>query len=333
MARVLIAGAGALGSVFGGFLKLAGYDVALLGRGPHLDAIRSAGLRVDGIWGEYHAQGFTLATAPATLAGSFDAILITVKSYDTAAMVEAVAAHLAPDGVMISLQNGLGNVEVLIDRVGSERTVGGRVIFGSVIDAPGHVRVTVFAEPVLLGAWPLQAPGSKGVGYAPLAQDQAQVWAERFDRAGVPTRYSTDVHSALWGKVLYNAALNPLGALLGVHYGALMEDMETRAIMDRVIDEAYAVAVAEGARLPWGSADEYRAVFYDRLVPATYDHRSSMLQDLERGRRTEVDAINGAVWKHAMTHGMVAPANELLTRLVHARAALRKESGDGRSDQ
>lgn len=333
MARVLIAGAGALGSVFGGFLKLAGHEVALLGRGPHLDAIRSTGLRIDGIWGDYHAEGFTLATAPTTLAGTFDAILITVKSYDTAAIVEAVAAHLAPDGVMISLQNGLGNVELLIDRVGSERTVGGRVIFGSVIDAPGRVRVTVFAEPVLLGAWPLQAPGPRGVGYAPLAQDQAQVWAERFDHAGVPTRYSTDVHAALWGKVLYNAALNPLGALLGVHYGALMEDTETRAIMDRVIDEAYAVAVSEGARLPWGAADEYRAVFYDRLVPATYDHRSSMLQDLERGRRTEIDAINGAVWKRAVTHGMVAPANELLTRLVHARAALRKESGNGRSDQ
>src|SRR6185436_8503090 len=149
-----------------------------------------------------------------------------------------------------------------------------------------------------------------------LAQQRARAWAERFDRAGIPTQYSDDVHAALWGKVLYNAALNPVGALLGLHYGALMENPETRAIMDRVIDEAHAVALAEGARLPWETPAEYRSVFYERLVPSTYHHRSSMLQDLELGRRTEIDAINGAVWKRGAARGMVTPANELLTRLL-----------------
>lgn len=332
MARILVAGAGALGSVFGGFLKLAGHDVALLGRAAHLQAIGAAGLLIDGLWGEHRVRGFERATSASALGGTFDAILITVKSFDTAAMVAAVAGHLAADGTMISLQNGLGNVEVLLDHAGAERTVAGRVIFGSEVVASGHVRVTVFAEPVLLGAWPLPAAGG-GVRQAGAAQERARLWAARFDCAGVPSRYDNDVHAALWGKVLYNAALNPLGALLGVHYGALMEDENTRAIMDRVIDEAYAVAVAEGARLPWQSAEEYRTVFYGRLVPSTYDHRSSMLQDFEAGRRTEIDAINGAVWKRAVLHGMVAPANELLARLVHARSALRRELRNERPHQ
>jgi 2-dehydropantoate 2-reductase len=328
MARVLIAGAGALGSVFGGFLRIAGDEVTLLGRPTHLEAVRSEGLRIDGLWGEHRAADFELATAVDELSGRFDAILVTVKSFDTAAVVARAVSFLAPDGVMISLQNGLGNVEALLGQAGPERTVGGRVIFGAQIGQPGCVTVTVFAEPVLLGAWPIDVAGH-GHECSPISEGRARDWAQRFDGAGVPTEFCADVHAALWGKVLYNAALNPLGALLGVHYGALMENPETRAAMDRVIDEAHAVALAEGARLPWATAADYRAVFYQRLVPATYDHRSSMLQDLERGRRTEVDAINGAVWKRGAARGMVTPANELLTRLVNARSSLERERKDG----
>src|SRR5262249_53879596 len=121
----------------------------------------------------------------------------------------------------------------------------------------------------------------------------------------------------LWAKVFYNAALNPLGALLGLHYGALPESAHSRALMDGVIDEAFDVARAEGVSLPWSSAGGYRDEFYGRLVPATYDHRSSMLQDLERGRRTEIDAINGAVWRRGAEHGIKTPVNAALTQLIH----------------
>ncbi|MFI5364109.1 MAG: ketopantoate reductase family protein [Candidatus Binatia bacterium] len=312
MRAILVAGAGALGSVFGGFLQRAGHAVTLLGRGAHLDAIAADGLHVEGLWGTHQVTGFQLLTSAAELHGAFDAILVTVKSYDTRAMATAVAPVLATHGVAISLQNGLGNLEALAEHVGAQRVLGGRVIFGAEITAPGHVRVTVYADQVLLGAYrrDLAAAG------------QARLWAERFAAAGIPTAYCDDVAAALWGKVLYNAALNPLGALLGVHYGVLSEDANTRAIMDAVIDEAFTVAVAESVALPWPSAAAYRAEFYQRLVPSTFDHRSSMLQDLERGRRTEIDAINGEVWKRGTAHGIVTPVNALLTRLVHAREAL-----------
>jgi 2-dehydropantoate 2-reductase len=143
--------------------------------------------------------------------------------------------------------------------------------------------------------------------------------------AGIPADVMDDIAAALWGKVLYNTALNPLSALLGVHYGALGDNPHTRAIMNTVIAETFAVATAEGICLLWSSAVEYEAAFYGRLVPITFHHRSSMLQDLERGRTTEIDAINGEVWKRGAAHGIVTPVNELLTRLVHAREALRRQ--------
>jgi 2-dehydropantoate 2-reductase len=285
--------------------------VTLLGRETHLEAIRHEGLRIDGIWGEHHATGFECATRAEALRGPFEVALVCVKSYDTAAVAEAIAPHLAADSLVVSLQNGLGNVEALEERLGAARVLGARVIFGAVVTAPGRARVTVYAEPVLLGPWHA-APGDR-------RRDLARDWAERLSSCGIPSEATDSLPAALWAKVFYNAALNPLGALLGLHYGALAERPETRAAMDRIIDEAFAVAVAEGVALPWPDAAAYRDVFYERLVPSTYDHRSSMLQDLERGRPTEIDAINGAVWHRGAARGMGTPYNETLTRLVHSR--------------
>lgn len=309
--RILIAGAGALGSVYGCFLRRAGYAVSLLGRSAHLDAVAAAGLHIEGLWGEHHASGFALLTDATRAADSFDAILISVKTYDTGTVARAVAPLLARDGVAISLQNGLGNVEQIAEQVGWERTLAARVIFGAEQVAPGRVRVTVYADPVLIGVWHDR--------HGPHLEWAARTWAERLAAAAIPAAYCADIKAALWGKVLYNAALNPLSALLGVHYGALADDADTRAIMDAVFDEIYAVAAAEGVRLPSPSATAYRAEFYGRLVPSTCNHRSSMLQDLERGRRTEIDAINGEVSRRGRTHSIATPVNDVLTHLVHAR--------------
>jgi 2-dehydropantoate 2-reductase len=314
--RILIAGAGALGSVFGGFLRRAGLDVTLLGRPPHLEAIARAGLTLDGIWGTHHVDGFGIASDAATLHGPFDAVLVPVKAYDTRAMAETIAPLLTATGVAVSLQNGLGNVETLEAAVGAERVLGARVIFGATIPAPGCARVTVFADPTAIGAL---APHR-----FPARNAAAQRWAEIINAAGVPAVFTDRLAALLWAKVFYNAALNPLGAMLRLHYGALPADDDARGIMDVVIDEAFAVARAEDMPLSWPSAAAYRDEFYGRLVPATADHRSSMLQDLERGRRTEVDAINGAVWRRGAARGISTPVNEVMTRLIHVLEARRR---------
>ncbi|HJQ84371.1 MAG TPA: ketopantoate reductase family protein [Candidatus Binatia bacterium] len=310
--RILIAGAGALGSVVGGLLAAAGWRVTLLGRRPHLEAVRAHGLTIDGLFGTHRVRGLALATAPNELAGPYTAILLTVKAYDTAAVAAAVASHLAPDGFLVSLQNGLGNLEAAARAVGAERVLGGRVIFGAELVESGSVRVTVFADPVLVGS---PEPSD------PVRAAAAARWATRLAAAGVPAETTDDVLAALWAKVFYNAALNPLGALLGLRYGELPEHRDTRAIMDTVIDEAFAVARAEDVALRWPDAGAYRDEFYRRLVPSTAEHRSSMLQDIERGRPTEIDAINGEVAARGARHGLPAPVNATLTRLIRARAA------------
>ncbi|HZP42520.1 MAG TPA: 2-dehydropantoate 2-reductase [Candidatus Binatia bacterium] len=308
--RILVAGAGALGSVVGGLLFAAGRAVTLLGRRAHLDAVRCDGLLVDGLFGTRRIAGIACATDVRELRGRFDAILLTVKAYDTAPMAAAVADRLADDGVLVSMQNGLGNVEAASAAVGASRLLAARVIFGAEILAPGHTRVTVMADPVLVGS-----PDPGDARRVALARELATM----LDAAGVPARATGDIATALWTKVLYNAALNPLGALLDTTYGALAANADTRAVMDAIIEEAFAVARAAGVTLPWATAAAYREEFYGRLVPSTAGHRSSMLQDLRRGRRTEIDAINGWVAARGEALGVPTPANALLTRIVRAR--------------
>ncbi len=126
--------------------------MTLLGRPAHLAAIRDHGLVVSGLFGDPHVSGFTLVLDGARLVGRFGSVLLTLKSFDTATIAALVAPHVAPDGVVISLQNGLGNVEEVTRRIGPDKVLGGRVIFAATVPAPGHVHVTVYAEPVMLGS-------------------------------------------------------------------------------------------------------------------------------------------------------------------------------------
>ena len=308
--RVLVAGAGAVGSVIGGLLAAAGHNVTLLGRRTHLAAIAADGLALEGLWGERLVRVLTVATAVEELEGPFDTVILTVKSYDTAAVMSAIKGLVAAGGCVIALQNGLGNVEQVAAAVGPARAVGGRVIFGAAIPRAGVARVTVFADPIALGA---------AIAGTPAAERQAREWAERFTAAGIPTELTPTLQAHLWTKIFYNAALNPLGALFGQPYGALAADPDARAVMDAVIDECFAVADARGVVPLVAPADAYRELFYGRLVPSTAHHRSSMLQDLERGRPTEIEAINGCIWRYGCEAGIPTPVNATMTRLVRFR--------------
>lgn len=188
--RVLIAGAGALGSVFGGFLRRAGFDVTLFGREPHVAAIAWHGLAIEGIWGAHHVHGFSVASTEEALCGPYDLILLPVKAYDTAAMARLVGPLLAADGVIVSLQNGLGNVETLAEIVGAKRALGARVIFGVSIPTPGQARVDAFADPTAIG-------GLVAHDF-PERETTARRWVEIIDRAGIPALYTDRLPELLW---------------------------------------------------------------------------------------------------------------------------------------
>lgn len=308
--RVLVFGAGAMGSAVGGFLAGAGHDVTLVGRGPHMDAVARDGLRVTGIWGDRVFRGLRALTAApdAPPPGGYDAVFITVKSYDTEAALEAVAPCVGPDTPVCAYQNGLGNAEKTAARFGWERTVGVRAIYGVRVTEPGAIKITVIAAPTALGVFRPEGPAAAARGLA-----------EAMDAARLPTVYSERIESLIWGKAAYNAALNPLSALLDVPYGRLPEIPEAREMMDAVIAELYAVGRARGADLDPPTADAYRALFYEKLVPPTAAHYASMHEDFARRRRTEVDAMNGALAAFGEAAGVPAPVNALLARMVHAR--------------
>jgi 2-dehydropantoate 2-reductase len=243
----------------------------------------------------------------------FDLVLITTKSYDTDEAARQVLAWLSEDSLVISLQNGLGNVETISRIVGDHRAVGGRLIFGIKIPEAGRAEITVYADKVMLGS-----PSHK-VDFTRL-----EGIADAFTQAGIPTEATLDIEQFIWGKVFYNCCLNPLSALLEVTYGELSEHPETRQIMTSVIEEIFAVAGAKGVALAWRSPLEYQGILFGRLIPDTYAHHASMLQDVMRGKKTEIDALNGAIASLGEETGIPTPVNLMLTQLIRVKERVGK---------
>jgi 2-dehydropantoate 2-reductase len=299
--RILIMGAGALGSVFGGFLSK-GHEVTLIGRRAHMKAINESGLRVSGIWGDHLFSNMRVCTSPKDVEERQDFILITTKSYDTKRAVEDVRHLLKGDSRVISMQNGIGNEDTVAEVAGRQRTLGGMAIFGAALPEPGHVEVTVYASECLLG--PL---GGR--------DRMAHVLAKAITEAGIPTLVSDDIIRDKWMKAFYNIALNPLSAILKVPYGVLGEYQETRDIMYWLLNESFQVAGAEGIQLKF-DLDGYFKYFLERQIPPTAGHRSSMLQDIEQGKKTEIDYLNGRIIALARRHGIETPVNHTITSII-----------------
>jgi len=303
--RYLILGTGALGSVFGGLLKHSGQSVAFLGRGPHFEELKGRGLVIDGIWGEYRLGPVATPEAPGADLKLYDVILLCVKSFHTQEACRQARPYLADDGLIISVQNGLGNLEIIAGAFGLARTIGARVIFGAQVMEPGRVTVTVYADRVLLGGLSPEAPG-----------EMLEVVAADLNRAGIPAAVVDNILTHIWAKVIYNCALNPLGAILGGPYGVLGEDPETRELMRRIIEEIYQVAGGKQVSLSPAGAAEYFQHFLEDLVPPTASHWPSMWQDLRAGRRTEIEALNGAICRYGAELGVATPYNEAVSRLM-----------------
>ena len=309
---ILITGLGALGTVFATLLKEAGHTVHALTRDKYLSVLADGWTRVTGIWGEHEAQLDGLHASIDPLKNiAFDLIILTVKSYDTASAIEQVKPLVGKDTLVMVAQNGYGNYETVAAAVGKEHALLARVIFGVKLPAPGRAEVTVIADDVRIG----QPEGA-------VDPDRIKAIATAINVAGIPAACAGNVAAILWDKILYNAALNPLGAVLECTYGQLAEDPGTRLIMDRIIDEIFLVADAHGMPMNWKSPDEYRKHFYTKLIPPTAKHFPSMYYDVKAGKRLEIDALNGAIVKLAAERGIPVPVNEAITLLIKAKEKL-----------
>jgi 2-dehydropantoate 2-reductase len=214
-------------------------------------------------------------------------------------------ACLAPDGLALTLQNGLGNLEILEKALGPERSAQGITMRGATLLAPGHIR------------W--GGPGPTILGRHPRIGELERILRQ----VGFDLQVEDDVQAVVWGKLAINAGINPLAALLGLRNGELLDRPEARALMEAAAAEVEAVAAGLGIRLPYPDAAK-RVV---QVASQTAENTSSMLQDMRRGAPTEIDAINGAVVERARRAGRTAPVNETLWRLVRAAVSVGKGAG------
>jgi len=291
-------GAGAMGCLYGGHLAEAGVDVTLVDIWrEHVDAINAKGLHITGVSGN-RAVHVPATTDPETVE-EVDLMLLFVKSYDTRKAVQDSGSLIGGDTYVLTLQNGLGNLEAITEAVGSGRVLGGTTSHGSTLVGPGEIR-HAGVGPTVIGAL------DRG------SRSMAEKIAETFNEAGLQTRVSGDVRSDIWGKVLVNLGINALTALTGLLNGQLLDVPELRHLMRLAVEEGIRVAEADGVDL--GPLDHVAHVY--EVAEATGANRSSMLQDVDRGHRTEIDALNGAVMGLGEKLGVETPLNRALTALV-----------------
>ena len=295
---IAVVGAGAVGSYFGGMLARAGHPVTLIGRASHVEAVNAQGLRIESVsWDETIPLRASTALADVHEA---KVVLVCVKTVDTDFVARTIAPSLKPGTLVVSLQNGVENVDVMSGAGVSGATPA--VVYVAVeVIAPGHVRHT--------GRGDLLVEDAPGV----------PEFAALCEASGIPCRVVADLGPDLWMKLAMNCAFNAVSALGDVQYGAIAANDAARETVARAVEEAQAVARAAGIRLP--EPDLVPAAW--KLAAAMPQATSSTAQDLARGRRTEIDALNGYVARRGRELGVPTPVNQALTALVHLREAAR----------
>lgn len=309
--KALLIGSGAVGIGIAASLCRMGWQLDIVATGATAEALRTDGLRRSGLFGDLHvpADAVRVIPNPDMTEDSVDHILVCTKAMSNEKVAHSLirlAERLGSRMHITVFQNGWDTEAPFTALFGTARVFNARVITGFSRPQPNESRITVHAAPVLIGS--LHGKGTESVA----------ALAEAIHAGGIPCEISQDIGKALWAKMLYNCTLNPLGAVMGLTYGQLAENPHAVSIMDRIIDEVFSVMLASGNNTFWPDAAAYRHAFYETLIPPTRDHRSSTLQDLEKGVRTEIDTLNGAVLRLGAALGVSAPTNRTITDLVKA---------------
>jgi len=300
--KVAVVGAGAVGSFYGAMLARAGHAVVLIGRPAHVDAIRRDGLRLE-MAGK--SESLTIdASSEIAAAHGADLVLVSVKSSDTEAVARELAPALARDAVVVSLQNGVENADVIARHVAA--TVVPAVVYvATAMPAPGIVRHHGRGDLVV-------GPRTRAAARDPALAGRLEAIASFFATAGVAVKVSADVVAELWSKLMVNCAYNAISALAQSSYGEMVALAPIRELQRTVVGEVVAVAAASGVELPLAAAVEAM----ERIAPAMPAQLSSTAQDLARGKPSEIDHLNGFVVRRGRELGIATPANQALHALV-----------------
>jgi 2-dehydropantoate 2-reductase len=296
--RVCIVGCGAVGSLFAANLaqlddvEVFAYDLAE----DHVDAINRDGLRLSGA-GEL--VGRLRATSDSAAVPPCDFGIVATKAMHTNAAI-AATAHAFVDGCVATVQNGIGNEEAIARRV--TRVIRGTTFPAGRLLAPGHVRWDVKGD-TTLGPFEPQ----------PASLSEVERLADACTRGGMPTTAVADARGPQWRKVIFNASTNPIGALTGLTHGRICADSRLRKLVSGLVDEGKAVAEAQGIEL---DADPEELIDHAARPDVAYDHKASMLQDVEARRPTEIDYLNGGIVRFGEERGVPTPLNTAIWALV-----------------
>jgi 2-dehydropantoate 2-reductase len=296
--RTAIIGPGGIGCLFAGLLSQGGHEVWLVDRHQeraHL--LDKRGVWISGVTGEFRSP--VRATTQSRDVGQADLVMIAVKSYDTVGAAAAAQPMMGSETVVLTLQNGLGNLEALQQALGADRVLAGVTSQAATLLAPGQVH-------------------HAGVGMTTIGEPTGEL-SERltalqsaFTEGGVQVELTTQLTSVLWGKLAVNAGINPVATLTQVRNGGIMESSCLRQALRLTVTEVEQVARAKQIQLPYTDM----VLHTEEICQRTANNINSMLQDYYRQRRTEIDAINGAVVREGAVVGVPTPVNETLSNLV-----------------
>ncbi len=297
--KIAVVGAGAMGSLFGAMLAEAGQEVWLYDVwAEHVQAINHNGLQIERE-GQSRTVRINAATNPA-LIGPAQLVIIFVKSTQTKAAAETARTIAGPGGTVMTLQNGMGNADIIAQGIEADRVLAGTTSHGATLLGPGRIRHAGIGA-TTIGSW---ADTDQG-------RQRAKQFADFFNNAGIETKAVADVRSVVWDKLLINIGINAITALSGIKNGQILDLAITRELSRSAVEEAMAVARAQQVGIKDDAVD---IVF--KVAQATAANRSSMGQDVDNKRQTEIAAINGFIVREAKRLGMEAPVNFALTALI-----------------
>jgi 2-dehydropantoate 2-reductase len=296
--KIVVVGPGAMGCLIAGFLSKAKEEVWLLDKDKaRAEKINSQGISIEGISGNWQAK--VCASADTREIKDADLVIICAKSYHTKEAITLARPLLAEHTKVLTLQNGLGNIEIIAEVAGNEKAIGGVTSLGATLLDVGRVRHAGKGETVIG-----RLDGKISV--------EMRYIREIFNRVGLPTRISRDIKGLLWSKLIINVGINALTAITRLKNGKLIEFEGTRRILREAVTEATRVAKRKRIRLDFD--DPLAKV--EAVCEATSGNVSSMLQDILRKRRTEIDFINGVIVRQAQELGIPAPVNSVLVDLI-----------------
>lgn len=307
--KALICGSGAIGIAIGASLIDSGVETTFFAKGKTKDAILNGGIKRIGLFKEITIpkENVQVSDKYNTINDSFDYIIIsskTTSNEDIALNLDKNRNLLKDNGKIVIFQNGWHTDKEFLKYFTKEQVYSVRIITGFERPERNISKITVHADPVFIGSL---------YGFS---EDAVKPLAEAIDKSGIPCETTMEVSKALWAKMLYNCTLNPLGAILRVNYGKLADCENSKFIMNNIIDEIFKVMEASNNKSYWNNADEYKKDFYEKLVPSTYDHRASTLQDIERKIKTEIDTLTGSIIELGNKYNIDTPYNKMMYNLI-----------------